>query len=220
MKKYLISVLTIDIVDSKKYSPKKQPVVKKEIREAFSKINKEYKEILLLPITPTIGDEYQGVVSPHWKILNLVDRFRTLLRLQGKNKIDLHISIGMARGSITKEKEARLQEGPAFYLSRDGIDWLKDNRTRRTKILTEDDPVNKLIDLILTYQDMILLNWTEAQWQAVSWRDQGLNLKEIGSKLDVAYQNIGKRLKAANFENYIRGREFLENYLKETPLTG
>ncbi len=220
MKTKLISVLTIDIVDSKEYSPKKQPVVKKEIRETLSKINKEYKGLLLLPITPTIGDEYQGVVSPHWKILNLVDRFRTLLRLQGKNKIDLHVSIGIARGSITKGKEARLQEGPPFYLSRDGIDWLKDNRTRRTKILTEDDPANKLIDLILTYQDMILLNWTEAQWQAVSWRDQGLNLKEIGSKLNVAYQNIGKRLKAAHFEIYFRGREFLENYLKNTALIG
>lgn len=220
MKTKLIAVLTIDIVDSKKYAPKKQPVIKKEIREALSKVNKEYQEFLLLPITPTIGDEYQGVVFPHWKALNLADRFRALLRLQGKMEIDLHISIGIAPGAIIKEKEARLQEGPAFYLSRDGIDWLKVNRSRRTKILTEEESTNKLIDLILTYQDLILLNWTEAQWQAISWRDRGLNLKKIGSKLDVAYQNIGKRLKAANWEIYLQGRKFLENYLKETPLRG
>ena len=220
MKKKLISVLTVDVVDSKKYTQKQQVVVKKALRETLRDVNGEYKKALLLPITPTIGDEYQGVISPHWKVLNLADRFRTLIRLRGKIEIDLHISIGIAPGSITREKEARLQEGPAFYLSRDGIDWLKENRTRRTKILSEDDPANKFIDLILTYQDMILLNWTEAQWQAVSWRDQGLNLKEIGLKLKVAYQNIGKRLKAANFEIYLRGREFLENYLKDTPLIG
>ena len=82
MKKKLISVLTVDIVDSKKYTQKQQPVVKKEIREALRKINKEYKELLLLPITPTIGDEYQGVISPHWKVLNLADRLRSLLHLR------------------------------------------------------------------------------------------------------------------------------------------
>jgi len=218
MKSKLVSVTTVDIVGSKKYSPKQQSVVKKELQKSLSNLNVVYKKFLLLPITSTIGDEYQGVVFPHWKVLQIADRLRVLVRSSQKIKIDLHISIGIASNSIKKGKEARLHEGPAFYLSRQGIDLLKQNRTRRTKIVTESAQVNDLADLILTYQDVILLNWTPTQWQAITWRDQGFNLKEIGLKLNVAYQNISKRLKAANWEIYIQGREFLENYLKETPL--
>jgi SatD family (SatD) len=220
MKSKLVSVLTIDIVGSKKYSIKQQPVVKKCLQKSLSQINMDFNADILLPITLTIGDEYQGVIFPHWKVLKIADRLRSLVRLSKKIQVDLHISIGIAPSVIKKGKESRFHEGPAFYLSRQGMDWLKQNKARRTIIVTESTQVNKNVDLILDYQDMILLNWTDAQWQAIAWRDQGLNLKEIGLKLKVAYQNIGKRLKAANFEIYIRGREFLEIYLMEAPLIG
>ncbi|HDL63782.1 MAG TPA: hypothetical protein ENH12_00185, partial [Proteobacteria bacterium] len=215
-----VSVLTVDIVGSKKYSSKQQSVVKKVLQKSLNNINTVYKNDILLPITLTIGDEYQGVIFPHWKVLKIADRLRFLVRLSQKIQIDLHISIGIAPSVIRKGKESRFHEGPAFYLSRQGMDWLKHNKTRRTIIVTESTQVNNNVDLILAYQDMILLNWTSPQWQAIAWRDRGLNLKEIGLKLKVAYQNIGKRLKAANWENYVRGREFLEDYLKAAPLKG
>jgi len=144
-----------------------------------------------------------------------------MMYFAGKDiNVELYISIGIASSTIRKGRESRMQEGPAFYLSRQGMDILKKSKSRRTMLLTQSKKDNEFIDLILGYQDMLLLSWTLAQWQAIRLRDLDFNLKEIGKKLGVAYQNVQKRLKAANWDQYNRGREFIAGLLKSTPSKG
>ncbi|MDD5556860.1 MAG: SatD family protein [bacterium] len=221
MKNRPIAVITADIVGSTRHDTKNREMLRRLVQRVLSKINKTYQKELVLPITVTLGDEFQGVVSPPWKALTLADRLRGLMCCgEKKLAVELYLSIGIAHGTIKKKQESRMQEGIAFYLSRRGIDALKESRFRRTKLLTQSEDIDEVADLILSYQDMILSSWTPAQWQAILMRDQGLILKHIGRGLGVAYQNIQKRLKAANWEYYMRGRSYLTDLLRRTPLKG
>lgn len=221
MKSSPIAVITADIVGSTHYSAKNREMLRRVVQHALRQVNTTYRKELIVPITVTVGDEFQGVISPHWKVLSVADRLRGLMRcIEKRLAVDLYVSIGIARGIIRRGRESRMQEGAAFYLSRQGIDMLKESKARRTKLLTQAENTNELIDLILGYQDMILCSWTKAQWQAIQMRDCGSRLKHIGKKLGVAYQNVQKRLKAANWEHYSRGRAYLTQLIKDTSLKG
>ncbi|MCX6355281.1 MAG: SatD family protein [Candidatus Aureabacteria bacterium] len=221
MKNKPIAVITADIVGSTSHSAKNRELLGRLVQRVLRQVNFAYGKELIVPITVTVGDEFQGVVFPHWRALSVADRLRGLMYCIDKRlAVELYVSIGIACGIIRKGKESRMQEGPAFYLSRQGIDALKKSKSRTTKLLIQAEDINEGIDLILNYQDMILSSWTPAQWQAILMRDRGLSLKHIGRKLGVAYQNVQKRLKAANWECYTRGRSYLEDLLSNTPLKG
>jgi len=63
------------------------------------------------------------------------------------------------------------------------------------------------------YQDLLEEQWTRAQWEAIRWRLILPTYEEIAGKLGVAYQNVQKRLKAANWDEFSKGIEFIEKVL-------
>ena len=67
--------------------------------------------------------------------------------------------------------------------------------------------------MVLTYQDLLEEKWTRAQWEAIRWRLILPTYEEIANKLGVAYQNVQKRLKAANWDEFSQGIGFVEKVL-------
>jgi hypothetical protein len=63
------------------------------------------------------------------------------------------------------------------------------------------------------YQDLLEEKWTRAQWEAIRWRLMLPTYEEIAKKLGVAYQNVQKRLKAAKWDEFSQGVEFVEKVL-------
>ncbi len=63
------------------------------------------------------------------------------------------------------------------------------------------------------YQDLLEEKWTRAQWEAIRWRLMLPTYEEIAKKLGVAYQNVQKRLKAANWDEFSQGVDFVEKLL-------
>jgi hypothetical protein len=47
--------------------------------------------------------------------------------------------------------------------------------------------------------DALERGWTGAQWEAIYRRDRNVTLQQIGDELGIAYQNVSKRLIAANY---------------------
>jgi hypothetical protein len=80
-------------------------------------------------------------------------------------------------------------------------------RNRLTHALTRDAHANKVLSALCRTIDSLIAGWTEAQWQAIHRRDGGRTLQQIGEELGIAYQNVSKRLLAAQYPLY---REVLE----------
>jgi hypothetical protein len=76
-----------------------------------------------------------------------------------------------------------------------------------TRALTPNPDSNTVLGALCRTMDSLVVGWTDAQWQAIHRRDRGRTLQEIGEELGIAYQNVSKRLIAAQYALY---REVLE----------
>jgi hypothetical protein len=87
----------------------------------------------------------------------------------------------------------------------------KGGRPRMTMLLTGDSDRDAWFDLILRYQDLIENRWTPAQLEAVRWRQQLSTYEAIGQKIGIAKQNVQKRLRAACWDEFRRGIDFIRD---------
>jgi hypothetical protein len=125
-------------------------------------------------------------------------------------------SIGIGEIAVENKKDSYSQDGKAFHRSRLGINFFRDQKykgKRRTKILTGESTLDETLDMVLMYQDLLEEKWTRPQWEAIRWRLMLPTYEEIANKLGVAYQNVQKRLKAANWDEFNQGIEFVEKVL-------
>ena len=71
-----------------------------------------------------------------------------------------------------------------------------------TRAVTPDPNANIVLAALCRTVDALHSGWTRAQWQAIQRRDGGKTLQEIGNELGIAYQNVSKRLIAAQYSLY------------------
>ena len=121
----------------------------------------------------------------------IVHRLRTDLR-SDPSRPRAKLIVGLARGD---ELEASRLAGDAFRS-------LGRKKGRYTRALTADPETNAVLDAFCHTLDALHSGWTDAQWQAIHRRDGGRTLQEIGEELDIAYQNVSKRLIAARYSLY------------------
>jgi hypothetical protein len=141
-------------------------------------------------------------VSGSLSLADAAEAFRFLHRLRTEVRADparapVHVVAGLGRGD---DVEAARLAGDAFRsLGRKG-------RTL-TRALTTGPDSNTVLGALCRTMDSLLAGWTDAQWQAIHRRDRGRTLQEIGEELGIAYQNVSKRLIAAQYSLY---RDVLE----------
>jgi hypothetical protein len=71
-----------------------------------------------------------------------------------------------------------------------------------TRAATPNPDANVVLAALCRTIDALHAGWTRAQWQAIQRRDGGRTLQEIGTELGIAYQNVSKRLIAAQYSLY------------------
>lgn len=118
-------------------------------------------------------------------------RLRTELRAE-PGWPRLEVVAGLGRGD---ESEGTRLAGEAFRS-------IGKKRRFRTRALTPDAASNVVLGALCSTLDSLHTGWTRAQWQAVYRRDGGKTLQEIGRELGIAYQNVSKRLIAAQYSLY------------------
>lgn len=116
----MYSVINIDIVSSRKI--KKREELQEKLKMFFKIANEKYKNILVAPITFTLGDEWQIVLSVPQKSYDVFKYFQSYLL---KNKIDIYCGIGIGRISTKLSKDTREMDGEAFINAREALNIAK-----------------------------------------------------------------------------------------------
>lgn len=88
------------------------------------------------------------------------------------------------------------------HLAREAFRGLGRRGRVLTRALTRDANANIVLAALCRTVDALHTGWTRAQWQAIHRRDGGKTLQEIGNDLGIAYQNVSKRLIAAQYSLY------------------
>ena len=215
----IVAAVTCDIVRSQRYSTELRKRIDTILKKEFAKVVKAYPNVIHTPTSfnITVGDEFQYVLSNVEKAYELTIFYRALVTLASIiPMISFRSSIGIGEIAVENKKDSYSQDGKAFHRSRDGINFFRNQKsrgTRRTKIVTGERALDETLDLILMYQDLLEKKWTRAQWEAIRWRLVLPTYEGIAGKLGVAYQNVQKRLKAANWDEFSKGLDFIDNVL-------
>ena len=220
MEKNLVSVVTCDIVRSRKYSTEQRKRVDHVLKKAFNTAARVYPDVIHTPVSfrVTQGDEFQFVLARPEKSYEVVVFYRALVALSDVTPaVNFRASVGLGEIAVENRKDSYSQDGRAFHQSRLGMEQLQAHRLkgkRRSKIITGERALDEILDIVLMYQDLLEAGWTRAQWEAVRWRFELSTYEDIAKKIGIAYQNVQKRLKAAKWDEFGQGLEFVERSLK------
>jgi hypothetical protein len=216
----VVAVITCDIIQSQKYSNEQRKKIDTLLRREFTTVSKVYKDTIHTPASfkVTGGDEFQFVLAKVEKSYEFLVFYRSLIALVDLTPmLSFRSSIGVGEIAVENKKDSYSEDGKAFHHSRLGINLFRNHKSkgkRRTQIITGDAGVDDTLNMVLTYQDMLEGRWTRPQWEAIRWRMILPTYEEIGKRLEIAYQNVQKRVKAANWDEFSQGLEFIERSLK------
>ncbi len=126
----LYSVINMDLVASRNI--KARPLLQKKLHNYIEKVNMECKDILLAPITITLGDEWQIVLKKPGKSYYMVEKFQKFL---AEEKIAIYAGIGIGTISTEIYKDTRLMDGECFIKAREALNISKDENRFYSKRL-------------------------------------------------------------------------------------
>jgi hypothetical protein len=213
--KKLVSVVTADIIHSRRYSPQLRRRIDSAVKRAFNELSRKYPEAIHTKVAfrITVGDEFQCVFSdvPHG--FDLLTYLRASVATNEiRPLVSFRAAIGVGGISVAGKSNPYEEDGEAFVRARRGLEQLK-RRKRLTTIITDKPEIDRVADLVLSFTDRLQKKWTIQQWEAVKWALLGLTREEISRKLKVAHQNVSKRLSAAGWLEFKEASQFLRELM-------
>lgn len=211
-----VSVLTADIIHSTHYSLQHRRQIDQVLRKSFDEVTRRFPNAVhtRLAFRITAGDEFQCVFLDIPKTFDILTYLRASVAISKVRPIiSFRASIGVGEISVSGKSNPYEEDGPAFVLSRRGLEDLANRRQNLTKMVTGKPELDRYADVILLLLDRLQKNWTVPQWEAIKWSLQGLTREEISKKLNVAHQNVTKRLLAAGWQQFKEASELLREIL-------
>ncbi len=130
----IYSVINMDIVNSRKIENRIE--FQHELKKYFKELDDKYKNILIAPITFTLGDEWQIVLKVVEESYNL---FIEINRFLHARKVKCYCGIGVGTISTAESMDTREMDGSAFIYAREAINSAKtNNRFHSKEIHTKD----------------------------------------------------------------------------------
>jgi len=199
-----IAVITADVVGSSKYSAWDRGSLDGILRAAFRETQRRFPEAIHtgLAFRITAGDEFQCVLADAPQVLKVLTYLRAVVATAKLDPpIRFRASIGIGTLSTPKRPNPYEQDGVAFVRARRGLERISKGRrsARWTVLATGGADVDTAAEAVLCLADYIMDGWTISQWEAVRWALLGLKRHEVAVKLNIAHQNVTKRLLAAGW---------------------
>lgn len=116
----LYSAVNMDIVGSRNVKDRSR--LQNSLNGYIEQINLKYRDILIAPITITLGDEWQLITDKPSEAYNLVHEFQQLL---WKDGIEIYAGIGIGSLRTPVYEDIRKMDGPCFHSARDAINIAK-----------------------------------------------------------------------------------------------
>jgi len=203
-------ILTADIIRSKKITDRN--LFFKLFSEKISYVNKRFSFLLLVPFKIYRGDEFQGGI----KEINKTPEFLSIIR---ENFYPLQFRAGIGIGSISTKIKRDIGEidGEALRLSSQALDVIKKEKERITyyKMSPEYKSLEEIINNFYIFLDLNIINRTSKQWEAIKLYREIKNIKKVAKKLDITFQNVSKRLRAAHWSQYYQLEKYLVKKFQE-----
>lgn len=144
-----------------------------------------------------IGDEIQAVYSDANGIFS-----DAMIILEAIYPQKMRFSFGISDliKPINREQTIAM-DGPAFYLARDGVNYLKEKGNLFSVILNDQNQTELFISM-LNFLSIDMLKWSNKKIRVFSRYMQGLKTKEIISQLALPKSTVYDIINDGNFAEY------------------
>jgi len=210
-----VAVVTGDLIGSKRYSRDQRQRLDQALKEAASAAGEILPEAVYAPLSFSVvqGDEFQFVLQRPQDAYVFVVLMRTLLRTSGLSPVpSFRAAIGIGELTVGKGDSSYAMDGSAFHYAREGLNSLEKQctgRERSTKLLTGEPERDRWFDILLMYQDLLENRWTALQCETIRYRLQHQTYETIGKELGITKQGVEKRLRAAYWDEFSGGMDFI-----------
>lgn len=207
MKDYII--IMADIVDSRKSNQKQ---LMSAFKKVIDEVNIDEKDLLISPLTITLGDEFQGIAN------NVCSAVKLLFTLQEKiikkktrfslryvifeGRIDTPINHEIAHGML----------GEGLTSAREILETNKNNSDNYYFNLKNKEQTEALLSALLIYQS-IVEGWNLSRDEELIIEFLELDdYKKVAEKLGKTRSQIWKRRKSLQIEEYLSVKKVI-NYI-------
>lgn len=191
-----ITVLTADVIDSRKAGLDQDALT--------HSLNELAHPALLVPFAVSRGDEVQGIMSGWLSAPQLVRMLRWQCRPH-----TLRIGIGIGYHDGPFEVDPWKLSGPAFFRARKALESIAATKDPATRVVTEEDGMDTLINSVWLLLDTLMSGWTPGQWEAVMTYEQAGTYDAAAKILGVAAQNVQTRCTAAHWQQIHQAEQSL-----------
>lgn len=166
---------------------------------AIDRVNRSSNQQLASPLTITLGDEFQGLVTSLRKALPIVRAVRFDLLKDG---IDCRFAIGVVelRSPLNRQRAWNMM-GPGLSRTRAKLEEKRAGSLYRFAI-GEDQVMETVLDALGTGLTSIERRWTAQQRQDIIARLAGATTQEIASHRNVSIHSVYKVRAAGDFDAY------------------
>lgn len=199
-----------DIVGSEKAASIK--TIHRSFNKAIDAANRAHAASIASPLTITLGDEFQGLLSGLTRAWEVASELRIRLLVAG---VSCRFVIGVAMLETPLNKtQAWNMMGPGFSAAREKLNDKQQANAYRFS-LPEEPIVEPLMDAVGDSLTQVELEWTPTQLEYYSRiRDSKRTNAEVARRLGVTTRSLYKVLRAGRAEFHRRQCEVLGNALR------
>ncbi len=209
-RKYIVVIG--DIISSRKVE--KRNDLQKKLLDVFDDLNTAGDENhLVSPYTITLGDEFQAVYE---KADHLFLDSISILEKTFPQKIRFSFGIGEISTDINREQSIGM-DGRAFYLAREGIEKLKEQRGNFKFNLCglEDPELEKLYNNLLFIFSNLLEGWHRNRYFILRSTMEGKAVKEIAKELKLTETAVYMNIYDGSIREMMAILEIMSNHIND-----
>ena len=152
--------LTCDLVGSKDQPDRAK--VQRRLEQELARVNKELAAQLVVPLSVTLGDEWQGLARSAPAAFELDFRLR-----RGLWPLRLRSGIGVGRITSALRKRSALMDGPCFHRSRAALIAAKKRHGPVTLLDSGRPGLDEFVNANETLWHAVMDDWTQRQFECV-----------------------------------------------------
>lgn len=199
-----------DVVNSSDYDGE---VLSKGLKELVESTNKKFGKAILSPLTITLGDEFQGILSSVSSGIDLLFYLEeALLKTEPDFKLHYVLLLGEIETEINPDIAYEMM-GKGLTEARKMLSSKKRNR-KRFRFKLQNKEQTEQLSRIFEVLDTIILNWKKEDYPLILDMINNDNNSEVGELHDKNRDQIWKRRKTLMINEYNLLKGFIKTYIK------
>ncbi|MFT2007576.1 SatD family protein [Pontibacter sp. 13R65] len=199
-------ILMADIISSSRH---KGDLLMKQFKEVVNTVNEKHKELLLSPLTITLGDEFQGVALNLEAAIKVIVALEEVIVLQYKPfKLRYVLNFGQIETPINHEIAYGML-GNGLTEARELLEQVKHHRGERFIVKTGNQRQSITLQKTFILYQWLVDAWKPADSQLIGAFLQESDYKVVAEQLGKVRSLMWKREKSLKIKEYLAARDLL-----------